>query len=97
MNESSSHSSDEKLYRHRDLIMQTHLQIRNPHHRNTEYHNIRDQIRNSCPEPSLPWFHTVTSRQPWRPGCLYRSAGGAIVDNGAEKKTTHSGKCDSLD
>lgn len=42
------HCPYEQLYANRDLVVQAHFQIRKPHDRNAEDHDIRDEVCYTC-------------------------------------------------
>ena len=89
------HCAYEQLYPHRDLVVQAHFQIRKPHNRNTEDHDIRDEVCYTCAKPSLALVATITKFR--RPCCCQRLALGKVVSDGPDQKSGDSSEGDDLD
>ena len=77
----SLHSPNEQLNAHSDLVMQTHLEIDDPHNRNTEDDDIGNEVGDAGPKPSIPRFCAVTKTR--GPCCWQWFACSEIVSDRA--------------
>lgn len=76
---SHSHRSDEQLDTSYHLVMQVHLQIRQPHRRYTEDDDIGDEVGDPSPKPASTCGCTLATGKAWRPCCSQWLALAEIV------------------